>query len=326
MRAILITNNEDQYQASLENVGQEQLPDGDVTVNVQWSGYNFKDGLALTGKAPVVRRFPMVPGIDLAGVVEVSEDSRYQPGDHVFLNGWGVGEKHWGGYAEKCRVKADWLLTLPAGMTLKQTMAIGTAGYTAMLCVLALEKNNVTPDKGEILVTGATGGVGSIAIALLSKLGYDVVAVTGQAENHDYLKTLGASEILHRDEFASQGKPLAKERWAGAVDVVGSHTLANICASTRYGGTVTACGLAGGMELPATVAPFILRGVTLVGIDSVMCPMSQRQAAWHRLATDLDLEKLEMMTHQIQLDHVIDFAKNGLSNQQPGKTVVQVQG
>ena len=321
--------NEDNRKVSheLKQLNVDDLPDGDVCVAVEYSTVNYKDGMVMNGIGRLVRDYPHVAGIDLAGEVEVSDDDRYKPGDKVVLTGWHVGERHWGGYAAKARVKADWLVPLPDGLSTRQAMAVGTAGFTSMLAIMALEECGLVLDTGPVVVTGAAGGVGSIAVAILANLGYSVTASTGRRSESGFLESLGASEIIDRTVLSeTSGKPLDAERWAGAVDVVGSHTLANICASTRYGGTVTACGLAGGMELPAAVAPFILRGVTLVGIDSVMCPMSQRQAAWHRLATDLDLEKLEMMTHQIQLDHVIDFAKNGLSNQQPGKTVVQVQG
>jgi acrylyl-CoA reductase (NADPH) len=326
MRGILIEKNEQGYRADLKEIDEALMPEGDVAVRVLWSSFNYKDGLAITGKSPVVRTFPMVPGIDFSGIVEDSSDPRYKPGDEVLLNGWGVGERHWGGYAEKARVKGDWLLPLPKGLTARQAMAIGTAGYTAMLCVLALERHGVTPDKGEVLVTGAAGGVGSVAVAILAKLGYEVVAVSGRPETEPYLRELGATSVLPRDEFANPGKPLAKERWAGAVDVVGSHTLANVCASVRYGGTVTACGLAGGMDLPASVAPFILRGVTLAGVDSVMCPADRRQEAWDRLARDLDLGKLETMTREIGLDEVIGLAEDGLAGRVRGRLVVNVAG
>jgi len=266
---------------------------------VSHSTLNYKDGLAITGRSPVVRQFPMVPGIDLAGTVEASEHPDWTPGDAVVLNGWGVGETHWGGLAQRARLKGDWLVPLPAAFTPAQAMAIGTAGYTAMLCVMALERHGVRPEQGEVLVTGAAGGVGSVAVALLSRLGYTVAAVTGRPHEADYLRELGASTVLDRAEFASPGKPLAKERWAGAVDTVGSHTLANVCAQMRYRGTVAACGLAGGMDLPATVAPFILRGVTLAGVDSVMCPREDRLAAWTRLARDLDPALLARMTREI---------------------------
>src|SRR6202035_5135559 len=264
-----------------------------------------KDALAITGKAPVVRQFPMVPGIDFAGSVHESESSSYRTGDRVLLNGWGVGEQHWGGLAQLARVKSEWLIPLPAAFTARQSMAIGTAGYTAMLCVIALERHGVAPDSGEILVTGAAGGVGSVAVAVLAKLGFRVAAVTGRAAEADFLKRLGAAEVLDRSLFANPGKPLGKERWAGAIDVVGSHTLANVCAAMRYRGVVAACGLAGGMDFLASVAPFILRGVTLGGIDSVMCPQAQRLEAWRRLGSDLDIGRLDLLTEEIGLSQAI---------------------
>jgi acrylyl-CoA reductase (NADPH) len=281
--------------------------------------------LAITGKSPVVRRFPMIPGVDLAGTVTASDNPDYQIGDAVVLNGWGVGEVHWGGLAQKARLKGEWLVPLPDAFTPQQAMAIGTAGYTAMLCVMALERHGVSPDKGDILVTGAAGGVGSVAVAILSRLGYRVVAVSGRTEETDYLKGLGADEVLPRADFAQPGKPLAKERWAGAVDVVGSQVLANVCASLKYGGVVAACGLAGGMDFPATVAPFILRGVTLAGIDSVMCPRPQRLEAWSRLARDLDVSKLETMTRVIGLSEAITTAPLLLAGQVRGRVVVDVE-
>ena len=300
------------------------LPDGNVTVQIAYSTINYKEGLAITGKSPVVRSFPMVPGIDFAGTVKDSTHPDYKPGDAVVLNGWGVGETHWGGLAQIARVNGDWLVPLPREFTPRQAMAIGTAGYTAMLCILALERHGVTPDKGDIVVSGATGGVGSIAVALLSKLGYGVAAVTGRAAESEYLKSLGATEILDRAEFSEPGRPLAKERWAGAVDTVGSHVLANICAATKHRGVVTACGLAGGMDFPATVAPFILRGVTLVGIDSVMCPREERIEAWQRLARDLDPQKLETMTSEVGLSEAIDTARDLLDGKFRGRVVVDV--
>ncbi|EMB14602.1 acrylyl-CoA reductase (NADPH) [Rhodopirellula europaea] len=325
MRGVLVTKNDKDISATLQDIDEQQLPEGNVTVRVHWSSFNYKDVLAITGKMPVIRSYPMVPGIDLAGVVESSDDDRYQVGQEVLVTGYGIGEAHWGGYAELARVPGDWLVPLPEGLTMRQSMAIGTAGFTAMLCVMALERGGVTPDQGPILVTGAGGGVGSVAIGLLSKLGYEVAAVSGRPEAADYLKELGASEVLPRSEFSEAGKPLGKERWAAAVDVVGSHTLANICASTKYDGIVTACGLAGGMEFPATVAPFILRGVTLVGIDSVQCKQPRRSEAWQRLVEDLDLAKLETMTNEIQLDDVIETAKNWGQSDHRGRVVVAVQ-
>ena len=293
-----------------------------MTVRVAYSTLNYKDALAITGKGPVVRSFPMVPGIDFAGVVEHSDDPAYGVGDGVVLNGWGVGEQHWGGLAGKARVKGGWLVPLQAPFTVRQAMAIGTAGYTAMLCVLALERHGVAPDKGDVLVTGAAGGVGSVAVAVLSKLGYRVAAVTGRPEEADYLTSLGAKEVLDRAQFSQPGKPLSKERWAGAVDVVGGQVLANVCSAMAYRGTVAACGLAGGMSLPATVAPFILRGVTLAGIDSVMCPREERLEAWRRLAADLDPDKLASITEEIALPEVIPAAERLVAGRIRGRIVV----
>ncbi len=301
-KGILIEKDDSGYRAAVQEIEDSQLPEGDVTVRVSHSTLNYKDGLAITGRGPVVRKFPMVPGIDLVGTVEASSHPDCKVGDKVVLNGWGVGENHWGGLAQKARLKGEWLVPLPEAFSPQQAMAIGTAGYTAMLCVMALERHGVTPDKGEILVTGAAGGVGSVAVAILSKLGYTVVGVTGRPEERDFLMGLGASDMLERSAFSAPGKPLGRERWAGAVDVVGSHTLANVCATTRYGGVVTACGLAGGMDLPASVAPFILRGVTLAGVDSVMAPRELRLQAWQRLTTDLDLAKLGQIAKEIGLE------------------------
>jgi len=323
-KAILIDKNDQGQQVRLTDIDPSALPEGDVTVEVAFSTLNYKDGLAITGKSPVVRKFPMVPGIDLAGTVVDSQHPDVAVGSAVVLNGWGVGETHWGGLAQRARLRGDWLVPLPAAFSPEQAMAIGTAGYTAMLCVMALERHGVTPDQGEVLVTGAAGGVGSVAVALLSRLGFRVVAVTGRAHEADYLRALGAVEVLDRAVLASPGKPLAKERWAGAVDTVGSHTLANVCASMRYRGTVAACGLAGGMDLPATVAPFILRGVTLAGIDSVMCPRAERLQAWSRLATDLDPTLLASMTRTIGLGEAIDTARALIDGQVRGRVVVDV--
>lgn len=323
-KGILIEKDDAGYRATLSDIDESQLPEGDVTINVQYSTLNYKDGLAITGKGPVVRKFPLVPGIDLVGTVESSSHEGIAVGDAVVLNGWGVGEGHWGGLAQKARLKGEWLVPLPMAFTPKQAMAIGTAGYTAMLCVLALERHGVTPDKGEILVTGANGGVGSVAVAVLAKLGYTVVASTGRPQEADYLKSLGAAEVIDRAQFSAAGRPLAKERWAGAVDTVGSHTLANVCASTRYRGVVTACGLAQGMDFPATVAPFILRGVTLAGVDSVMCPRTDRLEAWARLARDLDVSKLDLITHEIALSDAIPAAANLLEGKIRGRVVVDV--
>jgi acrylyl-CoA reductase (NADPH) len=323
-KGILIEKDEAGYRAALTDLDEGRLPEGDVTVRVSHSTLNYKDALAITGKGPVVRTFPMVPGIDLAGTVEHSTHPDYKAGDAVILNGWGVGETHWGGLAQKARVNGDWLVPLPAQFTPQQAMAIGTAGYTAMLCVLALERHGVTPAHGEILVTGAAGGVGSVATAVLTRLGYRVVAVSGRPAETDYLKRLGAVEVLDRATFATPGKPLGKERWAGAVDVVGSHTLANVCAMTKYRGVVTACGLAGGMDFPATVAPFILRGVTLVGIDSVMCPRPERLEAWKRLGSDLDVSKLAAISQEVGLTDVIPLASKLLEGEVRGRVVVDV--
>lgn len=323
-KGILIEKDDAGYRAAIQTIDEANLPDGEVTVRVSHSTLNYKDGLAITGKGPVVRRFPMVPGIDLVGTVEASVHPDYAVGDQVLLNGWGVGEGHWGGLAQKARLKGDWLVPLPRQFSPQQAMAIGTAGYTAMLCILALERHGVTPAHGEILVSGAAGGVGSVATAILAKLGYTVVAISGRSEEHDYIKRLGASEVLPRSEFASPGKPLAKERWAGAVDVVGSHTLANICASMKYRGVVTACGLAGGMDFPATVAPFILRGVTLAGIDSVMCPRADRLEAWRRLGADLDITKLDMISSEISLEEAIPAATRLINGEIRGRIIVDV--
>ncbi len=323
-RALQIEKDDAGYRCSLKTLDDSALPAGDVTVAVAYSTLNYKDGLAITGRSPVVRQFPLTPGIDLAGTVTESRHPLFKAGDAVVLNGWGVGESHSGGLAQKARLKGDWLVALPAAFTPRQAMAIGTAGYTAMLCVMALEKHAITPDQGEVLVTGAGGGVGSVAIALLAKLGYRVVASTGRMQEADYLRGLGASEVIDRATLSAPGKPLAKERWAGVVDTVGSHTLANACASTKYGGTVAACGLAQGMDFPATVAPFILRGVTLAGIDSVMAPRALREAAWARLARDLDVGKLDAMTQEVGLSEAIDLGAQILAGQVRGRVVVDV--
>lgn len=323
-KGILIQKDDTGYRSTLTDIDPSGLPGGDVVVRISHSTLNYKDALAITGKSPVVRKFPMVPGIDLAGEVESSSHTDWKAGDRVVLNGWGVGETHWGGLAQKARLNGDWLIPLPERFTPQQAMAIGTAGYTAMLCVMALERQGVTPGDGEIVVTGAAGGVGSVSVALLARLGYTVVAVTGRPDDADYLKGLGAAAILPRAEFAAPGKPLGKERWAGAIDVVGSHTLANLCATTRYGGVVAACGLAAGMDFPATVAPFILRGVTLAGVDSVMRPRADRIRAWSRLATDLDLDKLGCIGHAIGLSEAIPMAKELLEGRVRGRVVVDV--
>ena len=324
-KAIVIEKSDAGQAASLKDFDEKDLMDGDVTVRVDHSTINYKDGLAITGKAPVVRRFPMIAGVDFAGVVEQSSHPSWKAGDAVICNGWGLGETHLGAYAEKARVKGDWLVRLPQTLTPREAMAIGTAGYTAMLSVMALENAGVTPDKGPIVVTGAAGGVGSVAVALLAGLGHTVLASTGRPQEADYLKGLGAAEILDRKELSGPAKPLAKERFAGAVDSVGSTTLANVLSMTRYGGAVAACGLAGGMDLPTSVAPFILRGVSLLGIDSVMCPISKRVAAWNRLASDLDRQKLAAMTSEIGLAQVIDTAPNIIGGGVRGRIVVNIR-
>mgnify|MGYP000985907164 CR=1 FL=1 len=323
-KGILITKDDAGYKAQVQQIDEATLPEGDVTVRVEWSTLNYKDGLAITGKSPVVRRFPMVPGIDFSGTVSESSNPAWKTGDKVVLNGWGVGETHCGGLAEMARVKGEWLVPLPKNFSARQAMAIGTAGYTAMLCVLALEKHGIKPADGEILVTGANGGVGSVAIALLAKLGYQVVASTGRTSEAEHLKALGASDIIDRAELSAPGKPIGKERWAGVVDTVGSHTLANACATTKYRGAVAACGLAGGMDFPATVAPFILRGVTLYGIDSVMAPLAVRLEAWERLGRDLDPAKLESITREIALAEALAVGAELLEGKVRGRVVVDV--
>jgi acrylyl-CoA reductase (NADPH) len=323
-RAVVIDKGEGGQTVALRDFDEADLMDGDVTVRVSHSTLNYKDGLALTGKAPVVRRFPMIPGIDFAGTVEASSHPDFKPGDPVVLNGWGTGETHLGAYGEKSRVKGDWLVPLPPGLTPEQAMAIGTAGYTAMLSLLALEKHGLTPDRGPAIVTGAAGGVGSVATALLAAAGWHVVASTGRPQEADYLKGLGAAEIIDRAELAAPAKPLSKERWAAGIDSVGSQTLANLLAMTKYRGAVAACGLAGGMDLPTSVAPFILRGVSLLGIDSVMAPKALRLEAWARLARDLDPAKLAAMTTVIPLDRVIEAGKDILAGKTRGRFVVAV--
>ncbi len=322
MRAIVIDKTEDEQTVSLSDPSEGDLPEGDVLVSVAYSTMNYKDALAITGASPVVRSFPMVPGIDYSGVVAESDHADFKPGDRVVLNGWGVGEKHWGGLADKARAKGDWLVPLPDGISMRQAMAIGTAGYTAMLCVMALEEQGVTPDDGPVVVTGAAGGVGSVAVALLAAKGFTVEAVTGRSSEEAYLKDLGASAIVDRAELSEKGRPLNKERWAGGIDVAGSHVLANVLASIKYGGTVAACGLAAGMDLPASVAPFILRGITLRGVDSVMVPKPRRLEAWSRLASDLDLGKLDALAHELALEDVIDTAPKFLDGQVRGRVVV----
>ena len=323
-RAILVEKSDAGQSARVTDLPESALPPGDVLLRVLRSTVNYKDALAITGKAPVIRKFPMVPGIDGAGEVVESSHPSFRPGDRVLVNGYGVGEAHWGCLAGLSRLDGSWLVPIPAPFTPAQAMAIGTAGYTAMLCVMALERHGVTPDRGEVLVTGAAGGVGSVAIALLAGLGYRVVASTGRAAEAPYLTSLGASEVIDRATLSAPGKPLQKERWAGVVDSVGSHTLANACATTRYGGTVAACGLAGGMDLPATVAPFILRGVTLAGVDSVMAPMALRLEAWKRLARDLDPARLASITREIPLGEAIATAADLLAGKVRGRVVVDV--
>ena len=323
-KAIVVEKGEGGQKAGLADFDEANLMDGDVTVRVEWSTVNYKDGLALTGKAPVIRRFPMIPGIDFAGTVESSSHPQWKPGDRVILNGWGAGETHLGGYAEKARVKGDWLVGLPARNSARGAMAIGTAGYTAMLAVMALERQGVAPRHGPVIVTGAAGGVGSVAVTLLAKLGFAVVASTGRPAEADYLKSLGAREIIERKELAGASKPLGPERWAGGIDTVGSTTLANVLSMTRYGGAIAACGLAGGMDLPATVAPFILRGVSLIGIDSVMCPLERRREAWKRLASDIDAGKLATMTSEIDLSGVIEAGRRIVEGGVRGRVVVKI--
>ena len=321
-RALMVQKGEKAPIIEFKDLTEDDLMDGDVTVAVSHSTVNYKDGLALTGAAPVVRQWPLVPGIDFVGTVTKSDNAEFSVGDQVILNGWGVGEAHFGGYAQRARVKGDWLVPLPAGISPAHAMAIGTAGYTAMLCVLALEKCGVTPDKGDVLVTGAAGGVGSVAIALLAKLGYRVIASTGRASEEAYLKSLGAAEIIDRNELSSPGRPLGKERWAAAIDPVGSHTLANVLGQIKYDGVVAACGLAQGLDLPASVLPFILRGITLKGVDSVMVPKERRIEAWSRLAKDLDFTKLESMIVNASLDDVPTLGQSIIEGKVRGRVVV----
>ncbi len=323
-KGILIEKDEQGYRAAVKSIDESVLPEGDVTIKVAYSTLNYKDALAITGKGPVVRSFPMVPGIDLVGTVEQTDSDKFKIGDQVLLNGFGVGETHCGGLAETARLKSEWLIPLPSAFSARQAMSIGTAGYTAMLSVIALEKHGITPDKGEILVTGANGGVGSFAITILAKLGYTVVASTGRVDQAEYLKKLGAAEVIDRATLSEPGRPLAKERWAAAIDSTGSHTLANICASLKYGGVVAACGLAQGMDLPATVMPFILRGVTLAGIDSVMRPTQDRVEAWDRLATILEAGVFDDIAKEITLEQAIATAEQLISGKVRGRVVVKV--
>jgi len=323
-KAIRIDKAEKGTTAALTQFDEAELMEGDVTVAVEWSTLNYKDGLAVTGKAPVVRRFPMIAGIDFAGTVEQSSHPDWKTGDKVVCTGWGLGETHLGAYAAKARVKGDWLVRLPDGLSAREAMAIGTAGFTAMLAVLALEKHGLSPKSGPMFVTGAAGGVGSVATAVLARLGYHVIASTGRLSEAPYLKSLGAAEVIDRNELSAPAKPLARERWAGGVDSVGSTTLANLLSMTKYGGAISACGLAAGMDLPSSVAPFILRGVCLLGIDSVMCPLGPRKLAWERLARDLDRGKLAEITHEIPIKQVLGMGEKILAGQVRGRIVVKI--
>ncbi len=324
-KAILVSRDEDKNQSvEVTELSDADLMEGDVTVAVEATTVNYKDGLAITGKSPVVRHWPMVPGIDFAGKVLESSHAEFSEGDNVILNGFGVGETHWGAYAERARVNGDWLIKRPESLSAKQAMSIGTAGYTAMLCVMALESHEITPERGPVVVTGANGGVGSVAISLLSKLGYEVIASTGRPEESDFLKNLGAAEVIDRNELSEPGRPMGKERWAAGVDAVGSHTLANVLAQTKYGGAVAACGLAQGFDLPTTVMPFILRGVCLLGIDSVQAPIAVRKEAWSRLASDLDMGKLESLTTEIGFDELIGAATDIVEGKIRGRVVAAI--
>jgi len=325
-KAIQVSRDEDKKQSvDVVELSNDNLMEGDVTIDVEATTVNYKDGLAITGKSPVVRHWPMVPGIDLVGTVRDSASDEFKAGDTVLLNGFGVGEVHWGGFAERARLNSDWLIALPAGITPKQAMGVGTAGYTAMLCVMALERYGLTPQSGPIVVTGANGGVGSVAISILSKLGYHVIASTGRVDESDFLKELGASEVIDRAELSEAGRPLGKERWAGGVDAVGSHTLANLLAQTNYGGAIAACGLAQGFDLPATVMPFILRGVALLGVDSVMASKELRKEAWSRISSDLDMSKLESLTTQIGFDDIIQTATDIVDGKIRGRVIVDMK-
>ena len=324
-KALMIEKNDENQIVEMVNINEDDLMDGNILINVTHSTLNYKDGLAITGASPVVRSFPMIPGIDFSGIVLSSEDKDFSVGDRVVLNGYGLSENHFGGYSEKARVKSEHLLKLPENISNKQAMAIGTAGYTAMLCVLAIEDHGINPDDGVILVSGASGGVGSVAISLLSGLGFNVEASTGRLEETSYLNNLGAKSVIDRKELSEPSRPLGKERWAGAIDSVGSTTLANILSQVSYGGAVSACGLAQGMDLPSTVMPFILRGVSLLGIDSVMAPMSIRKRAWERLSKDINFEKLEDMVVEVGLDQVQELAKDILQGQVRGRVVVNIQ-
>jgi acrylyl-CoA reductase (NADPH) len=325
-KGILLTRDEAKTMSvNVTELGLDDLMDGDVVVKVEWTTVNYKDGLAITGKAPVVRRWPMIPGIDCAGTVVTSASSRFKPGDRVILNGFGVGETHTGAYAEYARLNGEWLVAMPEGIDGRAAMAVGTAGYTAMLSVMALERHGLSPDRGPIVVTGANGGVGTVAIAILGKLGYHVIASTGRPEEAEFLKALGAAEVIHRDELSGPAKPLAKERWIGGIDAVGSHTLANVLSMTSYGGAVAACGLAQGMDLPTSVAPFILRGVSLLGIDSVMAPRALREEAWARIARDLDPAKLAALTSEVGFDGIVQAAHDIIDGKVRGRVVVKME-
>jgi acrylyl-CoA reductase (NADPH) len=323
-KALVVTKPDTGYSCNFVDFDERDFMDGDVTVRITHSTVNYKDGLAVTGKGPVIRRFPMIPGVDFAGEVIATSHKDWDPGDHVILNGWGVGEIHHGGYAERAKVKGDWLVRVPYGMTHAQTMAVGTAGYTAMLSLMALEAHSITPSRGPVLVTGAVGGVGSIAVALLARAGYTVIASTGRPEEADYLKNLGASEVIDRAELTGAVKPLGKERFAGAVDTVGSLTLANVLSQIKYGGAAAACGLAGGADLPSNVMPFILRGVSLLGIDSVQCPAVVRKEAWRRISNELDRDKLDAMTTSVPFDNVKETAASILEGKVRGRAVVEI--
>lgn len=324
-RALLLTQQDKKTLANIESIDEQQLPEGDVTVAVEYSSLNYKDGMAITGTGKIVRQFPMVPGIDLAGTVLESQNERFNAGDKVVLTGWGVGETHWGGLAEKARLKADWLVPLPQGLSLQQTMKIGTAGLTAMLCVQALLDANITPQSGPILVTGASGGVGSVAISLLSQLGFDVTAVTGRAEqNRAWLEQRGASQVIDRSELSDDARPLEKQLWAGAIDTVGSKVLAKLLSQMQYGATVAACGLAGGFDLPTTVMPFILRNVRLQGVDSVYCPLAQREQAWNKLAELLPESHYQQACHEIELEQAPQYAQTLIDGQLTGRVVVKL--
>jgi acrylyl-CoA reductase (NADPH) len=323
-KAIVIDKSASGQSVGLKDFDEKDLMEGDVTFRPEWSTLNYKDGLAVTGKAPVVRRFPMIAGIDGAGTVETSSHPDWKPGDKVILTGWGCGETHLGCYAQKARLKGDWLVPLPAGMSARDAMVVGTAGLTAMLSVMALERHGMTPERGPVVVTGASGGVGSVAVALLARLGYHVIAATGRPQETPWLREVGAAEVIDRAELTATPRALGKERWAGGIDAVGSVTLANVLSMTRYGGAVAACGLAAGMDLPASVAPFILRGVSLLGVDSVMCPQKTRREAWRRLGTELDRQKLAQISGEIELSGVIEAGRRILDGQVRGRLVVKI--